>query len=493
MTSKACSLDAVLIDDNGNIKEVYNQKDEIEEKYKNIEKIDLKGCFVFPDFIDTHTHSFTGGLYSFAANLAYASSLKDVFELLKNAEPVCGRIMSWQFDENKIKEKRFPTTEELDKLFPQTPVYVRRVDGHSCVINTYALNNIPGLQKKSSETVGRIFGENNLKVSKWFHNVDDETVIRAYKAASEIALRAGITTIHAMISGIQVDTFYKKFNCSYIANLPVEFIPYPQIFNVKKALDLGSPRIGGCILVDGSFGSKTAALLKPYKSSAYKPYLNGNNYCGRLYHADKFWNDFVEEAHNNNLQVAVHAIGDAAITQILNAYGKAQGLCQKDLRHQIIHCELVSDDMLDRMKDLGISIAAQPMFDKLWGGKNGYYARVIGKKRALNCNRLKSIKDRNILLTGGSDWYITELNVLGGIDAAVNMHNKNESLTAYEAVEMYTSNAAKLSFDETRLGKIKTGLQADMVCLDNNPLSCKEINSIKVKKVIKKGKIVYED
>jgi predicted amidohydrolase YtcJ len=139
----------------------------------------------------------------------------------------------------------------------------------------------------------------------------------------------------------------------------------------------------------------------------------------------------------------------------------------------------------------GISIPCQPVFDKLWGGTEGLYASVLGKERALSCNRFRSIKDRDILLTGGSDWYISDLNVLAGIDAAVNMHNTDESITPYEALELYTCEAAKLSFDEARIGKIVEGFDADMVCLDGNPLQSGNIGSINVKKVIKKGKVVY--
>ena len=140
MKNKADIASAVLADDNGIIKEVFYKR--VPTNIKSCEKINLNGTYVFPGFIDTHTHTFTGGLYSFAGDLSKAKSLTDVIEILKSTEPVCSRIMSWQFDETKIKEKRFPTAEELDKLFPDIPVYVRRVDGHSCVINSYALNTM---------------------------------------------------------------------------------------------------------------------------------------------------------------------------------------------------------------------------------------------------------------------------------------------------------------------------------------------------------------
>ena len=158
------------------------------------------------------------------------------------------------------------------------------------------------------------------------------------------------------------------------------------------------------------------------------PYSDQDTHNGELYQSDEFWINFVKKAHNNNLQVGVHAIGDAAIEQILRAYEIAQNENPKDLRHQIIHCELISDKQIERMAKANISAVMQPMFDRLWGGENGLYHRVLGMNRTLRTTRLKSINDAKILLSGGSDFYITELNPIKGIDAAENIHYINESL-----------------------------------------------------------------
>ena len=262
---------------------------------------------------------------------------------------------------------------------------------------------------------------------------------------------------------------------------PVEYILYPQTTDVDIALEIGSPRVGGCILADGSFGSHTAALLEPYTDQP-------DNF-GCLYHSDEFWEKFIRKAHDSDLQIAIHCIGDAAISQILKFYEKVQMEQPKDLRHEIIHNELTSDEILDRIAQARVSAVMQPMFDRLWGGENALYETRLGKERTSRTNRLASIYNRGILLTGSSDWYITEMNALKGIDAAVRIHNENERLTPYQAVELYTKNAARLSFDEDRLGTIEIGKQADMVCLNEDIFSSKSIADIEINFVIKKGKI----
>jgi hypothetical protein len=254
---------------------------------------------------------------------------------------------------------------------------------------------------------------------------------------------------------------------------------YPQITDVNIALEIGTKRIGGCILADGSFGSYSAALSEPYSD---KPETTGI-----LYRSDEFWQNFVKKAHENDLQVAIHCIGDAAITQILNCYETVQEENQKDLKHMIIHNELTSDEMLDRMANANVSAAMQPMFDRLWAGSKGLYEKRLGMDRTSRTTRLASVYNRNILLTGGSDWYITDMNALMGIDAATRIHNEKEQLSAYQAIEIYTKNAAILSGDQDRFGTIEKGKLANFVCLEENILESRSIKDIKINSMIVEG------
>ncbi|RLC58775.1 MAG: hypothetical protein DRH89_00130 [Candidatus Cloacimonadota bacterium] len=473
---------AVLIDNNGTIIDVYNSIPILDD----IEQINLNGAFVYPGFVDTHTHSFEGGLYSLGADLGYVKNLDEVFQLLEAVSPISGKIFAYHFDENNIAEKRFPTASELDKLYPDTPVILRRVDGHSCVINTIAAKMIDWQKPLPVDFNGHLNQRWNGSASNWFHrNMNDEGVLKAYNKAAEMAVKNGHTAVHTMIGDAYSDPKHYKLIQDHINDFPVEFILYPQITDVKIALELGAKRVGGCVLADGSIGSHSAALLQPYTDAP--------DNIGVLYRSTEDWQKFILEAHANNLQIAVHCIGDAAITQILSLYEKAQNEDKKDLRHEIIHNELTSDEMIDRIAKAGCSAVMQPMFDRLWGGLNGLYETRLGKERTARMNRLASIYKKGILLTGGSDWYITDIHALKGIDAATRMHNENERLTPYQALEIYTKNAAYLSFDEDRCGTIEIGKQADLTCLKEDVITTENIAEIEILAVYKKGRIIYEN
>ena len=467
--------DSILLEDS-KILELFKSKPVLE----GIKEVDLQNTFVYPGFIDTHTHSFEAGLYNLGTYLGDIENLSQLFEKISLTSVVSGKILAYGFDENKISEKRFPTAEELDKIFPDHPVIIRRVDGHSSVINSIARKQIDWQKPLPGDFTGHLYGFWNGRASNWFHrNLEDESIIKAYKTAADIAVRAGHTTVHTMIGDAYSDPKHYRLVEKYLSEFPVQFILYPQISDIKVALDLGAERIGGCILADGSFGSHTAALLEPYQDRPDSK--------GLLYRTDQFWEEFILEAHDKDLQIAIHCIGDRAIEQILKCYEKAQSLHPKDLRHEIIHNELTSDQMLDRIKKANVSAVMQPLFDRIWAGPGGLYETVLGKARTLRTNRLASIFKRDILLTGGSDWYITEINALKGIDAAVRIHNPKERLTPYQAVQIYTSNAAKLVFDELEYGTLAPGLQADMTILKNDIFTSDKIQDIELVNVMKKG------
>ncbi len=131
----------------------------------------------------------------------------------------------------------------------------------------------------------------------------------------------------------------------------------------------------------------------------------------------------------------------------------------------------------------------QPNFDLLWGGENGFYAQKLGIKRSQIMNRFATILKAGITITGGSDWYVTPLNAMQSINAAINHHNPQERLTLAQAIDIYTKNAAWLNFEENITGQIKTGFQADL-SIYSLPL---ETETSQLRYVIREGEIEYAE
>jgi len=483
--------DTVLCE-NGLIVDVLNRGN-IFEFDSSFEIIDLQGLYVFPGFIDAHTHSFEGGLYQNGIDLSFCNSISDILNCLSESKPFNDLVFAWKFDENNIKEKRFPTKAELNKANDKIPILLRRIDGHSCVVNDAAVK-LFGIADIISED-GLLKGVLNDFITHYFHKkLDLQAIVECYKTAETIALKNGHTGIHTMIGDSKNDYLHFALLNTKLDEFLIDFYLYPQCFNIdgllKAFLPLPyslSPRIiGGCILADGSFGSYTAAISKPYsKKKCY----------GKLYQTQEFWNDFVCKAQENDFQVGVHCIGDRAIEQILNALEHSFQKKKKtiELRHQIIHCELVRDDMIENLMKCGVYAVMQPMFDSLWGGEEGFYAKALGVKRAKLLNRFKTLTDRGVTVVGSSDWYVTDLSAIKGINAAINHHNTMERLSNFEAIKLYTVNPPKLTHDENRKGLIKKGYVADFVCLDKNIMLEKNIEDTKVCYTIKNGNIVYKN
>lgn len=490
-----------ILTENGKIVELFHNGS---PDLADCELIDLQGNHVYPGFIDTHTHSFEGGLYAQSLSLDTITSIPDLLEKLDDYYQTKKRegttqLDAFRFDENRIAEKRFPTRAELNSVCPDIPLVLRRIDGHSSVVNSAAwkefvtansdifnasfyVNNNGSSRKDQDGEILR--GDLNDRLVHWYHNNCSESdVYKAYEKAAEVAAANGITTVHTMIGDSKNSLMHYSFIKDQLSIFDIEFILYPQSFNLQAALDSGAERIGGCILADGSLGSYTAALRQPYYNQPY-------NY-GRLYQTDEFWQDFIEKAHRHNLQVAVHCIGDAAVKQINDVYLKLAECDYRDLRHQLIHCELTPQDLLEEIVKSHTIPVMQPAFDMYWGGAEGYYCKVLGKSRYLAMNRFRSFLDFGVQIAGGSDWYITELDALQGIAAASNHHNSEERISVWEALRLYTVNAARLSHDENRLGRIEVGFDADFAVLDRNIISTGPCEKAKVIFTYKKAKLVY--
>lgn len=429
--------------------------------------IDLQGRWLLPGFIDCHVHLAGTGLAATEIDLSTASCISDILSIIhdniKNKQIVMARNLA----PHRLEEKRYPTPVELDRISPSIPIIIRREDFHSAVCNTKAFE-ILGI-KPVEVLRGREFECAQERLMKL---VNPEEYEEAYVKVSEIALRNGVTTI----SGIFSDLREYKVWLQIKDKLPLTVIPFIEARTPQEVKELGLSRVmwDGRLLVDGSISSTTAALFEDYVDEP------GNK--GILYFSDEELHQFIVGAcRDTPLQIAMHAIGDRAIAQLVNAYSKVP-----PNRHRIEHCELITVGVngrspLQTMKEKDIIISAQPSFESHFGK---VYEEKLGKERALQMNPFRKIIDLGIHLAFGSDSPVTPIDPLKGIDSALSHPNPESRITLEEAVHCFTYEGAYANFLEHKIGSIKEGFDADLVCVSPDFSS---VNS-----VIKKGKLCWK-
>jgi predicted amidohydrolase YtcJ len=302
--------------------------------------------------------------------------------------------------------------------------------------------------------------------------------------AVDQALSVGLTTVHALEGGIAGEDEAVAQFIAAAPSLPLRFVLYYQTMDIDKVVDVGLPRIGGCILLDGDVGRCTAALSEPYANAP-------DNY-GTLYHAQGTVNAFVLKAHKAGLQVALHAVGDAAVEQALNAYEAAlRAHPRQDHRHRIEHCEVIREDQIQRAQQLGVALAIQPPFNHYWPHTD--YIANLGEKRAWKADPVRTLVRPGLLVAGGSDSTVTPLGPLIGVHAAVNHSNPFERISVHEAVQLYTISAARMAFKERDRGSLEVGKLGDFVVLAGDPYEVdpREIIDIPVEMTVVGGDMAY--
>jgi predicted amidohydrolase YtcJ len=200
---------------------------------------------------------------------------------------------------------------------------------------------------------------------------------------------------------------------------------------------------------------------------------------------------FCREANRAGLQIEMHAIGDAAFDQAVSSIAAAlEDFPRADHRHTVIHACLPTQAGLEACARLGIHIAVQPAFLHWDQEPLAYLESIMGGERARRLSPLRSMTDMGVCLAGGSDAPCTVPDPLEGIWAACNHYVPEQSLGVQEALDLYTRNAARLSFDEAERGSLEKGKVADMVLLDRNPLETppRELRGLKVLELLLAGK-----
>ena len=246
------------------------------------------------------------------------------------------------------------------------------------------------------------------------------------------------------------------------------------------------------MLGDGALGARTAYLSIPY--------ADDNSTKGLAVFSQETFDEMIGYANEIGMQVAVHAIGDACLDSVLDAYEKALTKHPKeDHRHGIVHCQITRADQLERMKRMNLHVYAQSIF-------LDYDIHIVeprvGKELAETSYRWKTLMDSGLSVSNGSDAPVEFPDVMAGIQCAVtrsplkepdNIYHSDEKFTVQEAIDSFTIKGAEASFEEPQKGSIKTGLLADFVVLDENPFTANvhQIKDILISATYLGGRKVY--
>lgn len=435
---------------------------------------------LLPGYIDSHIHLLEYGYSLIFLDLRKAQSRDEIGDLISSRLSQARRLgflYGFNLAPERLKETDWePLTSDLDKIADDVPVFIRREDGHSVYLNTKArrwlLYDQP-IEKANAPLTGRF---NELAVERMQERVPREVREESFIKAGADLLGRGVTTAAVMI-GDETSLDDVKILRSIGDRLGIEAALFPQSRDVQKVCDLELTRLGGCILIDGSLGSRTAALREPYTDAP------GNH--GILYFSQKELDTLVECAEDAGLQMTFHAIGDEAIEQLLTAYEKTIDPANSR-RHRIEHAELLAPDLIERVAKLNLILGVQSMFEIAWGQKEGMYAERLGERLRWT-NPYRSILDAGIRIAAGSDAPITSPDPAEGITAFLNHPITEERISVQEALAAYTYQGAYAMHLEDRIGSIREGLQADLLVFDSDPFQTLDFRP---KAVLRQGKLV---
>jgi hypothetical protein len=484
--------------------------------------IDAGGKLLLPGFNDAHTHFIEGGAQLDSIQLNDATSAEEFTRRVAErarATPKGEWILNGDWDETKWNPSQLPTKEMIDAVTANNPVFIDRYDGHMALANSVALR-MAGITAQTPDPAGGIIVRDEhgnptgaLKdaakdsVLKIIPPLSHDQRMQQARRALAYAASLGVTSVQEM-NDEETDSFADFEVYGELlerGELTSRVYVAPAIFDWKDEAKIGIRRgFGSSYLrtgalkgfADGSLGSGTAYFFEAYSDAP-------NNYG--LLHKEmqpafrmQAW---MIQADSAGLQICMHAIGDRAISTVLDLYSQVVNKNgPADRRFRIEHAQHMAAKDFDRFARLHVIASVQPyqaIDDGRWAEKR------IGHDRASRTYAFRTFLDHGVQLAFGTDWPVVPLNPLLGVYAAVaraTLDGKypggwfpEQKLTVAEAVAAYTMGSAYAEFQEKEKGTITPGKLADMVLLSDDILSIDpaKIKDTRVVTTIVGGKVVW--
>lgn len=441
-------------------------------------EIDAKGGTVLPGLIDTHCHPFELGWARRNVDLRGTTSITSLrlrlFARAQRSAPgtwIFGR--GW--DQESFAEGRLPSREDIDDVTPSNPAVLVRVCGHVALLNSRAIEAL-GLesamgQEFQRDSAGRLTGiVKEAALDSVFSSVPREGAKSAEEdiiAAEHEAAKSGLTELHCIVSP---DDYRDELValCRLSAEggsllrlrvyVPPDSLDYIAEEGIREKLAGDAVRLNGVkIFADGSLGARTAALREPYSDD--------RTTSGILRYTDEQMKEIVEKVDRMGYQAIVHAIGDRAVEQAVEAIASVAGT-KNERRHRIEHASLCPKDLRSKMRKHSICATIQPHFVI----SDSWARRRLGEERLRDLYPFSSMLKEGIVASGSSDAPVETVSPLIGMWAAMVRadYSHEERLTLDEAIAAYTANAAYNGLDEYSLGAVREGMLADLTVLDSD-------------------------
>jgi len=483
--------------------------EELLEKYSG-RKLDLQGLPVYPGFIDSHCHFMSLGLSLQQVDLRGTQSFEEViskvkdFAKNKDLKAIVGR--GW--DQNDWEERTLPEKSELDDLFPDIPVALRRIDGHALLVNQKALDlagidettEIAGgtIIKKNGKLTGVLVDTPMQLVNAILPKPSKEDKIKALQEASKIGFENGLTTVS--VAGMDKEDIYLVDSLHKAGAL--EMRVYAMISNTKENMDhflsvgpLQTDKLNVRsfkVYADGALGSRGAALKEPYSDL--------KSHKGEFITPKDSLEKLAYRLATSPFQMNTHAIGDGANKAVLEAYKKAL-VFSDDPRWRVEHAQIIDTADL-KLFNRKIIPSVQPTHatsDMYWAEDR------LGASRLEGAYANKALLEQSGRIALGTDFPVEEVNPFLTYYAAVARQDTNafpeggylpqNKLSRMEALNGMTLWGAYANFEEDIKGSIEVGKVADFIILDRDIVRVNEkrIPKARIVATILDGNIVYSN
>jgi len=484
------------------------------------EAIDLQGAVMFPGFMEAHNHLPIYGylLEGIDMSPANVNKVDDILSLIKartDRLPSGQWIKGSRYAEYFLAENRHPTRHDLDQVSPEHPVILYHTSFHACVLNSLALEKFDinretpspqgGIIEKDSATgapTGVLHDRAMMDVfnALFFNDLSRMgSKKRIEMCAMAIQNFARLGLVFAADALVMPPTLkmYQETLAAGRLKIRIYTMNYAQLAKPLMESEIktgfGSPhlRIGPIkIFADGGMSNRTAAVREPYR---VPPYDNGLKTESREELMAR-----VKRYHTLGYQVAIHAQGDEALADTMDAFEAVLGRKSSNpLRHRIEHAGCLYPDLLQRARDMNIHASVQPVF---FGELGDGWLEAFGREQAQQLYPFKSMLRAGMKLGGSSDCPVCSPDPRVGLRDAVLRRSPSgevigpeEALTMQEALRLYTQGAASLSFDEAHNGSIEIGKRADFTVMGADPreVAPEEVPGIPFAMTVVDGKIVW--